>query len=64
MSDIFLNKSAPKSHDGPKDVGEAPYTSAEKAWLNLYHARVVETVGPALDAATRAWLVEACAPLV
>lgn len=31
------------------------------AWLNAYHARVLETVGPLVDAETRAWLAKACA---
>jgi Xaa-Pro aminopeptidase len=35
----------------------------EIAWLDAYHARVAETVGPALDAETAAWLRAACAPL-
>ena len=34
-------------------------TEAEKAWLNDYHRRVRETVGPHVDMATRAWLAEA-----
>ena len=38
-------------------------TQAERAWLDSYHARVRETLAPALDAAHRAWLEAACAPL-
>ena len=34
-------------------------TAAEKAWLNAYHVRVREVVGPQVDAPTRAWLQEA-----
>jgi Xaa-Pro aminopeptidase len=34
-------------------------TQAERRWLNDYHQRVRETVGPQVDEATRAWLVEA-----
>jgi Xaa-Pro aminopeptidase len=34
-------------------------TEAEKAWLNAYHARVREIVGPQVDDATRTWLAEA-----
>ncbi|MFI5000313.1 MAG: aminopeptidase P family protein [Reyranellales bacterium] len=34
-------------------------TDAEKAWLNAYHQRVRETIGPQVDEATRAWLQEA-----
>jgi Xaa-Pro aminopeptidase len=36
---------------------------AERAWLNAYHARVLEEVGPALDGAARAWLEQACNPI-
>jgi Xaa-Pro aminopeptidase len=31
----------------------------EKAWLNAYHARVRETVGPLVDEETRPWLEQA-----
>ena len=31
-------------------------TEAERQWLNDYHRRVRETVGPTVDEATRAWL--------
>jgi Xaa-Pro aminopeptidase len=34
-------------------------TDAERQWLNDYHRRVRETVGPEVDEATRAWLAEA-----
>jgi Xaa-Pro aminopeptidase len=34
-------------------------TENEKAWLNAYHARVRETIGPQLDAEARAWLDQA-----
>jgi Xaa-Pro aminopeptidase len=34
-------------------------TDGERQWLNAYHRRVRETVGPQLDEATRAWLEEA-----
>ncbi len=33
---------------------------SERAWLDAYHARVLEAVGPALDPADRAWLAEVC----
>jgi Xaa-Pro aminopeptidase len=33
-------------------------TEAEKAWLNAYHARVRDAIGPEVDAPTRAWLIE------
>ena len=35
----------------------------EVAWLDTYHARVRETLGPDLDAETAAWLLDATAPL-
>ncbi len=35
----------------------------EIAWLDAYHARVRDTLGPELDAETAAWLVDATAPL-
>jgi Xaa-Pro aminopeptidase len=38
-------------------------TEAERGWINSYHARVLEEVGPALDEATAAWLRRVCAPL-
>jgi Xaa-Pro aminopeptidase len=37
--------------------------AGEAAWLDAYHARVRETIGPLVDADTRAWLVEATAPI-
>jgi Xaa-Pro aminopeptidase len=36
---------------------------AERAWLNAHHARVLREIGPLVDAATAAWLWEACAAL-
>lgn len=35
----------------------------EVAWVNAYHARVRETLGPLVDEATAAWLAEATRPL-
>ena len=35
----------------------------ELAWLNAYHARVREVIGPQVDTATRAWLEQATAPV-
>ena len=34
-------------------------TEPERAWLNAYHQRVRDAVGPDVDEATRAWLAEA-----
>ena len=38
-------------------------SDAEIAWLDAYHADVVEKIGPGLDPVDRAWLEAACAPL-
>ncbi len=38
-------------------------TEAEKTWLNDYHRRVRETVGPNVDETTRAWLADATRPI-
>ncbi len=35
----------------------------ERAWLDTYHARVLEEIGPELDEAGRVWLKSATAPL-
>jgi len=35
----------------------------ERAWLDAYHAIVLERLLPLLDAQTRQWLTERCAPL-
>jgi Xaa-Pro aminopeptidase len=35
----------------------------ERRWVDGYHARVLEEVGPALDTTDRAWLEAACRPL-
>ena len=35
----------------------------EKAWLNGYHAAIVEKLAPRLTAAERSWLEAKCAPL-
>ena len=35
-------------------------TQAERDWLNAYHARVLDDVGPRLDAEERTWLESAC----
>ncbi len=38
-------------------------TAEERAWVDAYHAKVVEIVGPQLDGDAREWLEQACAPL-
>ena len=42
-------------------IDGALMTSAEKTWLNGYHARVRETLSPLVDEGTKAWLNEATA---
>jgi len=37
--------------------------TAERAWLNAYHTRVLAAIGPQVDAEVRAWLEQACAPI-
>ncbi len=39
-------------------------SAAERAWVDAYHARVVAEVGPLLGDGDRAWLSQACAPIV
>ena len=36
----------------------------EIQWLDSYHLRVLETIGPELDIKTRGWLKSACSPLI
>jgi Xaa-Pro aminopeptidase len=38
-------------------------TQEERTWLDRYHQRVLETVGPALAPSARVWLADACAPI-
>ncbi|HEX8387787.1 MAG TPA: aminopeptidase P family protein [Sphingomonas sp.] len=44
-------------------IDPALLTEAERAWLDAYHARVLDALGPELDEADRAWLAAKCAPL-
>ena len=37
--------------------------SDERAWVDAYHAQVLEKLGPLVDPSTRSWLEEACLPL-
>jgi Xaa-Pro aminopeptidase len=37
--------------------------AGERAWLDAYHARVREEIGPLVDDDTRRWLGQATAPL-
>ena len=38
-------------------------SAGEIAWLDAYHAEVIEKVGPRLEGQDRAWLEAACAPV-
>ena len=38
-------------------------TGEERTWLNAYHAKVIEIVGPQLEGDALDWLKAACAPL-
>jgi Xaa-Pro aminopeptidase len=44
-------------------VVRAMLDAEERAWLDRYHARVVEALSPVLDARTAAWLAAATRPL-
>ena len=39
-------------------------TADEIAWVDAYHARVADEIGPLVDKATQAWLKDATAPLL
>ena len=38
-------------------------SAEERGWVDSYHGRVQEVVGPQLDGDALAWLKAACAPL-
>jgi Xaa-Pro aminopeptidase len=38
-------------------------TTAERAWVDTYHAEVLARIGPQVQGAARDWLEAACAPL-
>ena len=44
-------------------IDVALLTPEELAWLDAYHARVVEIIGPLLADDDRAWLTAKCAAL-
>jgi Xaa-Pro aminopeptidase len=44
-------------------IEPAMLTAAETAWLNAYHARVLDTIAPLIDVHTRVWLLAATTPL-
>jgi Xaa-Pro aminopeptidase len=41
----------------------AMLSGAERAWVNTYHAGVLERIGPRVEGAALDWLRAACAPL-
>jgi len=45
-------------------IDTALLNAAEREWVDAYHARTLEIVGPQLSGADKAWLEEACAPLL
>jgi Xaa-Pro aminopeptidase len=44
-------------------VDASMLSADERDWLNGYHARVLEVVGPQLDGEALVWLEKACAPI-
>ena len=44
-------------------IDPALLTEAERRWVDVYHARVLDEIGPLVDDGTRAWLVQATVPL-
>jgi Xaa-Pro aminopeptidase len=44
-------------------VDPALLSAEERQWLDAYHARVVEVVGPQLEPEVQSWLQEQCRPL-
>jgi len=44
-------------------IEPAMLTQAERAWLDAYHGRVLDVLGPELSADERAWLLAKCAPI-
>jgi Xaa-Pro aminopeptidase len=44
-------------------IVKALLSKEERAWLDAYHANVLERVGPLVEHDVRAWLAEQCAPL-
>ncbi|HEY0412556.1 MAG TPA: aminopeptidase P family protein [Allosphingosinicella sp.] len=47
----------------PRLVAVEMLSREERDWLNAYHARVLEVVGPQLEGEAKAWLEEQCRPL-
>jgi Xaa-Pro aminopeptidase len=45
-------------------VATGKLSPEELGWLNVYHAEVLDQIGPQLDGDERTWLEQACAPLL
>jgi len=44
-------------------IDKSMLSESEVDWLNAYHARVLEKIGPKLSGSDREWLEQACAPI-
>jgi Xaa-Pro aminopeptidase len=44
-------------------IDPAMLAPEERAWIDAYHAKVLEIVGPQVDGEVLAWLERSCAPL-
>jgi len=44
-------------------IGVETLDDDERQWINSYHARVREEIGPLVGTDARAWLEKACQPL-
>jgi Xaa-Pro aminopeptidase len=79
IENLVLVEKRPKPPGGDRpilgfsDLTLAPYdrrsidktllSKAELIWLNTYHKRVFDKIGPQMEARDKAWLKAACAPL-
>jgi Xaa-Pro aminopeptidase len=44
-------------------IDVALLSGVERDWLNAYHARVLDVIGPQVEPDVRTWLAEVCAPI-
>ena len=44
-------------------IDSSMLNEAERSWVNAYHAKVMDVLGPELEADDRAWLANECRPL-
>lgn len=44
-------------------IDSSMLNEAERSWVNAYHAKVMDVLGPELEADDRAWLISECRPL-